>query len=100
MTFAGFWLLQALTLSYFQPLLKTLSFAWLNLIICPHDPVAWLQRAEVLLSLGFPEPAVGDAFKALPLIRQSRNAGDRLAAAVNHCLAINAQTSLANAEAQ
>lgn len=67
---------------------------------CPHDPVAWLQRAEVLLSLGFPELAVGDAYKALLLIRKSRRSEDRLAASINHHLGINAPISLTNAEVQ
>lgn len=71
-----------------------------RLIGCPYDPVAWLQRAEVLLPLGFPELAVGDAYKALLLIRQSRGSEDRLAASINRHLIINAPISLANAEAQ
>lgn len=71
-----------------------------RLIRCPYDPIAWLQRAEVLLPLGFPELAVGDAYKALLLIRASRGSEDRLAASINHHLGINAPISLANAEAQ
>jgi len=71
-----------------------------HLLRCPYDPVAWLQRAEVLLPLGFPELAVGDAYKALLLIGKSRKSQHRLAACIDHHLGINSSTSAKNSEAQ
>ena len=49
----------------------------------PYDPLAWLQRAEVLLPMGYPELSVGDAYKALLLVRKSRNPLNSLAACIN-----------------
>lgn len=35
----------------------------------PYDPTLWLLRAQLLLSLGYPELAAGDAYKARLLIQ-------------------------------
>lgn len=63
-----------------------------RLLRCPYDPVAWLQRAEVLLPFGFPELAVGDAYKALLLVEKSRKPQNRLAPTIGHHLGINLST--------
>ena len=81
----------------FQIDLQDLS-QWL--LRCPYNPLAWLQRAELLLELGFPELAVGDAYKALLLIGKSRNAQDSLAVCINNHLGISLTSTMTTAELQ
>jgi hypothetical protein len=53
----------------------------------PYDPSVWIRRSDVLLSMGYPELATSDAYKALILIGKSRNPRSSLAARVNQHLA-------------
>src|SRR5271154_4810532 len=54
----------------------------------PYDPSVWVRRSDILLSMGYPELATSDAYKALMLIRKSRNPRSSLAAQVNRHLSV------------
>jgi hypothetical protein len=71
-----------------------------RLLRYPYDPLTWLQRAELLLPLGFLELAVGDAYKALVLIQKSRRPQSSLAACINHHLGINSPSSVTKPDVQ
>src|SRR5271168_1160814 len=66
----------------------------------PYDPSVWIRRSDVLLSMGYPELATSDAYKALILIRKSRNPRSGLAARVNHHLAIYQSSTATSNELQ
>jgi hypothetical protein len=66
----------------------------------PYDPSVWIQRSDVLLSMGYPELATSDAYKALILIRKSRNPRSGLAARINHHLAIYQSSTATSNELQ
>jgi hypothetical protein len=62
----------------------------------PYDPSVWVRRSDVLLSMGYPELATSDAYKALMLIRKSRNPRSSLAAQVNHHISICQSSTTSN----
>src|SRR3954463_11350663 len=66
----------------------------------PYDPSVWIRRSGVLLSMGYPELATGDAYKALILIRKSRNPRSGLSTRVNHHLAIYQSSTTRSNEMQ
>jgi len=39
-----------------------------NIMLLPYDPENWILRARLLNVLGYPELAVGDAYKARMLV--------------------------------
>lgn len=48
----------------------------------PYEPGLWLLRAQLLLALGYPELAAGDAYKARLLVEASRDQSSHLGAQV------------------
>ena len=64
-----------------------------QLLSSPYSPRLWLQRSKILLQLYFPDLACGDAYKALQLIRDSKDGSSRL----THCVRIEAANYLVSA---
>ena len=59
----------------------------------PYNPRLWLERSKILLKLSFPDLACGDAYKALQLIRDSKDGSSRL----THCVRLEVAKYLVSA---
>ena len=66
----------------------------------PYEPRIWLHRARTLQRLGFPELAVGDAYKARLLIEAGREKGSIFMTYVSYqsCLYRNKRANISSQE--
>ena len=74
----------------FKSLQQSLVSLTSHLRLCPYSPSAWLARAKSLLRLQYPELAIGDTYKALSLIEESRKPSSKL----THCVKLEVAKEL------